>query len=149
MRRRSTVFLTGFLLLSTLLPAGAGHAADIQERTLRFPSASNKGHPQVEGVEKFAELVEEKSGGKITVKPFPGGVLGPDLQTVSAMQGGTIDLTVMNASLLAGNVKEFRGPRLPVPVQQLGGSLCGRGRSHRAEAVRQAAREGLGRSRLL
>ena len=31
------------------------------------------------GVEKFAELVKEKSGGKITVKPFPGGVLGPDL----------------------------------------------------------------------
>ena len=34
-------------------------------------------------------------------------MLGPDLQTVSAMQGGTIDLTVMNASLLAGNVKEM------------------------------------------
>ena len=84
-----------------------GNAQDIQERTLKFPSASNKGHPQVMGVQKFAELVEEKSGGKITVKPFPGGVLGPDLQTVSAMQGGTIDLTVMNASLLAGNAKEF------------------------------------------
>jgi TRAP-type transport system periplasmic protein len=89
------------------LPTSVGHAQDIQERTLKFPSASNKGHPQVEGVEKFAELVEEKSGGKITVKPYPGGVLGPDLPTVSAMQGGTIDLTVMNASLLAGNVKEF------------------------------------------
>ena len=58
-------------------------------------------------MEKFAELVAQKSGGKITVRPFPGGTLGPDLQVVSAMQGGTIDLNVMNASLLAGNVKEM------------------------------------------
>jgi TRAP-type transport system periplasmic protein len=82
-------------------------AADVQERTIKFPSASNKGHPQVLGVEKFAELVKQKSGGKITVKPFPGGAIGPDLQVVSAMQGGTIEMNVMNASLLAGNVKEM------------------------------------------
>lgn len=83
------------------LLAGTAAAADIQARTIKFPSASNKGHPQVMGVEKFAEIVAAKSGGKITVKPFPGGVLGPDLQTVSAMQGGTVEMTVMNASLLA------------------------------------------------
>ncbi|WP_157269190.1 TRAP transporter substrate-binding protein [Azohydromonas aeria] len=82
-------------------------AADIQARTIKFPAASNKGHPQVMGVEKFAELVAQKSGGKLTVKPFPGGTLGPDAQVVSAMQGGTVEMNVMNASLLAGNVKEM------------------------------------------
>ena len=107
MQRRTFGLLASLLLTGDRSGACAGSAQDIQERTLKFPSASNKGHPQVMGVQKFAELVEEKSGGKITVKPFPGGVLGPDLQTVSAMQGGTIDLTVMNASLLAGNAKEF------------------------------------------
>ena len=107
MQRRTFGLLASLLLTATVLAPATGNAQDIQERTLKFPSASNKGHPQVMGVQKFAELVEEKSGGKITVKPFPGGVLGPDLQTVSAMQGGTVDLTVMNASLLAGNAKEF------------------------------------------
>ncbi len=94
--------LAGVSLLS--LPA---LAADIQARTIKFPAASNKGHPQVMGVEKFAELVAQKSGGKLTVKPFPGGTLGPDAQVVSAMQGGTVEMNVMNASLLAGNVKEM------------------------------------------
>jgi TRAP-type transport system periplasmic protein len=61
----------------------------------------------VQGVEKFAELVKAKSGGKIKVSPFPGGTLGPDLQVVSAMQGGVVEMNVMNASLLAGNVKEM------------------------------------------
>jgi len=100
--------LNRIVLGAALLCASvAAQAADIQERTIKFPSASNKGHPQVLGVEKFAELVGQKSGGKITVKLFPGGTLGPDLQVVSAMQGGTVEMNVMNASLLAGNVKEM------------------------------------------
>jgi tripartite ATP-independent transporter DctP family solute receptor len=82
-------------------------AADIQQRTIKFPSASNKGHPQVIGVEKFAELVKQKSGGKITVTPFPGGSLGPDLQVVASLQGGILEMNVMNASLLAGTAKEM------------------------------------------
>src|SRR5215210_2338094 len=102
-KTRATLAIAAILLL-----LGAGEtAAQVQTRTLRFTAASNKGHPQVQGVEKFAELVAQKSGGKITVRAFPGGSLGPDLQVVSAMQGGTIDLNVMNASLLAGNVKEM------------------------------------------
>lgn len=95
------------LVAAALLSSGLASAADIETRTIKFPSASNKGHPQVMGVEKFAELVAAKTGGKISVKPFPGGTLGPDLQTVSAMQGGTVEMTVMNASLLAGNVKDM------------------------------------------
>lgn len=93
--------------VSLLAVAVGAHANAIETRTIKFPSASNKGHPQVQGVEKFAEIVAKKTGGKFTVKPFPGGALGPDLQTVSAMQGGTMEMTVMNASLLAGNVKEM------------------------------------------
>lgn len=108
-RRAASFGLGGALLL-----AGAGGAgAQVQTRTLRFTAASNRGHPQVLGVERFAELVAQKSGGKITVRVFPGGTLGPDLQVVSAMQGGTVDLNVMNASLLAGNVKEMAALDLP------------------------------------
>jgi TRAP-type transport system periplasmic protein len=108
MRKHPRQLFAPLLVAGAVLLAGVADAsAQVQPRTLRFPSASNKGHPQVQGVEKFAELVAQKSGGKITVRPFPGGTLGPDLQVVSAMQGGTIDLNVMNASLLAGNVKEM------------------------------------------
>jgi tripartite ATP-independent transporter DctP family solute receptor len=99
--------LASFLLMGTVALGGTGQAADIQKRTVKFPSASNPGHPQVLGVERFAELVKEKSGGLITVQPFPGGVLGPDLQVVSALQGGTVEMNVMNASLLANNVPEM------------------------------------------
>lgn len=104
-RRRTVGTIAAAALL--LAAGGSAIAADVQSRTIKFPAASNKGHPQVQGVEKFAELVKAKSEGKLAVKPFPGGTLGPDLQVVSAMQGGTVEMNVMNASLLAGNVKEM------------------------------------------
>jgi tripartite ATP-independent transporter DctP family solute receptor len=87
--------------------------AEIRDQTVKFASANNKGHPQVTGMEKFAELVKEKSGGKIEVKLFPGGTLGGDVQTVSALQGGVIEMTVLNAGILASNVKEFGAVDLP------------------------------------
>ena len=90
-----------------MLIAGAASAAEIKERTLRFAFQNVKEHPQGQGAQKFAELVGEKSGGKIKVRLFPGGTLGGDLQTVSALQGGTLDLTVLNSGILAAQVPEF------------------------------------------
>jgi len=81
--------------------------AQVQERTIKFAFQNNKGHPQEMGAQKFADLVAAKSGGKLKVKTFPGGTLGGDLQTVSALQGGTIEMTVLNSGILSAQVKEF------------------------------------------
>ena len=90
-----------------LLPVAVCHGADIKETTLRFAFQSIKEHPIGMGAQKFADLVSQKSGGKITVKLFPNGTLGGDVQTVSALQGGTIDMTALSSGILSGQVKEF------------------------------------------
>jgi TRAP-type transport system periplasmic protein len=87
--------------------------AQVKEHTFRFATANPTGHPIVTGAEKFAELVSQKSGGKMTVKLFPGGVLGGDVQVLSAVQGGTIDLTSMNSGILQGQVKEYAALDFP------------------------------------
>jgi TRAP-type transport system periplasmic protein len=99
-------------LLASALVGGAillsGPAnAQVSERTLRWAQQNSLEHPQGLGAKRFAELVEQKSGGKIKVRIFPGGQLGGDLQNVSALQGGTLDLMVLNAGLLVGIVKDF------------------------------------------
>lgn len=83
------------------------HAADYRDQTLRFAFQNVKDHPQGLGAQKFADLVSEKSGGKMKVRLFPGGTLGGDLQTVSALQGGTLDVTVLNSGILAAQVPDF------------------------------------------
>ncbi len=101
------------LMIKTLMAAaalaafGMASAQDIKERTLKMGLQNPKGHPAVMGAEKFAEIVAAKSGGKIKVNLFPGGVLGGDAPTVSALQGGTVEMTVLNSGILASQVKEF------------------------------------------
>ncbi|MGH6762675.1 MAG: TRAP transporter substrate-binding protein [Phyllobacterium sp.] len=107
-----TKLALGLALPIALLATGPA-AAEIREHELKFAAANNKGHPQVTGMEKFAELVNEKSGGKIAVKLFPGGVLGGDVQTVSALQGGVVEMMVLNAGILASNAKQFGAVDLP------------------------------------
>ncbi len=82
-------------------------AADIKERTIKFPIVNNIDHPQGIGAKKFAELVEQKSGGKMKVKVHPGGVLGGEVQVASAMQGGTVEASMMAPAQLVGMIKEF------------------------------------------
>lgn len=105
MTRLASLLATAAFGLVALAPGPV--RAEIKERTLRFAFQNVPEHPQGQGAQKFADLVAQKSGGKIKVRLFGGGQLGGDLQTVSALQGGTLDLTVLNAGLLVGQVKEF------------------------------------------
>ena len=82
-------------------------ACTVQAQELKFATQNPKGHPIVVGMEKFAEVVAAKSGGKLKVALFPGGVLGSDQANVSALQGGTLDLVSLNSGILASQVKEF------------------------------------------
>ncbi len=98
--------LVGIAVAALVAPLGAVHA-QAKPRELKLALQTNPGTAQFDGMEKFAELVKQKSGGKMTVKIFGGGALGGDLQVVSSLQGGTVEMSLMNASLLNGLVKEF------------------------------------------
>ena len=98
---------TFIVAMAALLPLATVQAAEISERTIKFAFQNNKGHPQEMGAQKFAELVGAKSGGKIKVKLFSGGQLGGDVQTVSAVQGGTIEMSVLNSGILQSLSREF------------------------------------------
>lgn len=108
-----TKTLMAAVAATALLVCAGGANAEIQSRTIKFAAQNSKGHPQVTGMERFAEIVKEKSDGKIAVKLFPGGTLGGDVQTLSALQGGVVEMSVMNAGLLSGTVKEFGVVDLP------------------------------------
>ena len=112
-QRTLTGLLASVLVPGVFLVAGMASAAEIGSYTIKFAGQNQKGHPQVMGMERFAELVNQKSDGKIKVRLFTGGTLGGDIQTISALQGGTVEMTVMNAGLLSGNVPEYAIVDLP------------------------------------
>lgn len=105
MKFKKSVGMAVLAACSMLLVTGA--QAEIREHTMRWATANPAGHPIPMGGEKFAALVAQKSGGKMKIKVFPGGVLGSDPQLLSAVQGGTLDFAAMNSGILQGQVKEF------------------------------------------
>ena len=97
-------------LIKTVLAAVALASvglASAQEKTFKLALQNPKGHPLATGAETFAELVAAKSGGKLKVNVFPGGTLGGDAPNVSALQGGTLEMVLLNSGILASQAKPF------------------------------------------
>lgn len=99
-----TSIVAAALTAIALIAAGPASA---QDKTLRVAYVQKPDHPHGLGVQRFAELVQQKSGGKIAVKTFGSAALGGDVQVQSAVQGGTVDMTIVIPSLLTGMVKDF------------------------------------------
>lgn len=100
-------FLKTAIAALTLAALGVAGSAQAQNRAIKFVNQNAKGHPIVMGMDKFAEIVEAKSGGKIKVTVFPGGALGSDQANLSALQGGSIEMASMNSGIFASLAKEF------------------------------------------
>jgi len=102
--------LKTFAIATAVALAGAATAAsaqDIQERTIRFGHVNPQGHHLSLGVQKFAEIVAARSGGKLKVQEFAASVLGGEQQQFSAAQGGVQEMVVLSATVTGGTVKEF------------------------------------------
>lgn len=103
MRRRC--ILSGALaalgLAGSLLAASTGSAQ--QPLVLRFGHNLAVGTPLDLGAKHFAKLVEERSGGKIVVRDYPGGQIGNEQQLLEGLQVGTVDMAAVVGSTY-GNV---------------------------------------------
>ncbi|GAA4726069.1 TRAP transporter substrate-binding protein [Brevibacillus fulvus] len=85
--------------------ATAGQAAT--QRVIKAGIGLNEDHPEGQGLLKFKEIVEQKTGGKIKVETYFAAQLGDDQQMTEALKAGTLEVTVPSTSPLVGTVKEF------------------------------------------
>lgn len=80
---------------------------DFKERTIRVSHVVPKDHPFQVGIEKYAEILAQKTGGRMKMIGFPDGQLGAELQSISAAQGGILDVALVSTAAAASVVKEF------------------------------------------
>ncbi|SIS95923.1 TRAP transporter substrate-binding protein [Paracoccus saliphilus] len=95
------------------LLAGAGimalcSGAFAQEsHTFRLANVLSSTDVTAAGVEKFAELVNEKSDGRITIEVFHGGQLGSGVETFEAVKNGNLDFAADSFANLASITPAF------------------------------------------
>lgn len=87
------------LILAGLLVAAdqSGQA----QRTTRLPHCCADGSHFDIAAERFAELVDKKTAGKLKVRVFPGGQLGQETEVIQNVQSGTIEFTIIGHDPLA------------------------------------------------
>lgn len=114
MTKQISTFFAALILPASLMLIGINDAsAQIQTRLFRISAANSETHPQNQGGVKFAELIAQKSGGKMTAKLYSGGVLGNDSQSLAGMQGGTLDMMIGTLNNFGGTVKETLALEFP------------------------------------
>ena len=103
------------LVLAGAFLAGPA-SAQIKERTLKVGIGLNDDHPQGLSITRFGEIVGQKTGGKIKVKLFAAGALGNDATMISALRGGTQEMTCPDSSTLVSLVKDIGLLNLPFVI---------------------------------
>ncbi len=107
-RRRINGALTA-IGLTTILPRAHAQAQIRLSLGHNSPPASPKGM----GATRFAELVQEKSGGRIAVKVAPAEQLGNENALMGAMRMGTLDMGSLGQGAMLSIVPEVAALGLP------------------------------------
>lgn len=95
-------------------PAGGNQSGSSGEViTVKMAGTVNEDHPITKAEHKFAELLEEKSGGTMKVEVYPNGQLGSNREIYESMQNGSIQMAEAGAVILANFTDKFKFAQLP------------------------------------
>ena len=88
------------LILALVL---AGPAAAQYKATMKLASTQSMDHPYMVGAQKFADLMKERTNGRIQTKLYPSNQLGKgEREMTEGIQQGAIDLLVTSTGPLGG-----------------------------------------------
>jgi TRAP-type transport system periplasmic protein len=104
--------LLGWMIGCAITVALSGTAL-AQTHKLRLGHASSQESSQQVAVQKFADLVKERSKGGIEIQIFANSTLGPDQQMINLARGGSIDIVISGSSNFNGMVPATAALELP------------------------------------
>ena len=97
--KRIALLVAAALLVSVVFAAGA-FAEKKPEYTLKLGHLANAEHTWHKGCLKFAEIVEQKTGGRVVVQVFPNEQLGKEMEVIGNIQSGIVDMLITGESMM-------------------------------------------------
>jgi len=113
--KRSAMSLVGVLGLTVAATLGTGLTADIRAAEFDLVEAHTPppDHPYTLGMVRYADLVKQRTNGRVAIQIHHSRQLGDERQVVEGLQLGTIHLTVTSTGPLGGFVPEMNVVDLP------------------------------------
>ena len=101
------------LVLALALVLAVSMATAQKTIVLRLAETHPADYPTTLGDMRFADLVKERSNGRIVIEVYPGSQLGQEKAVIEQVQFGAIDFTRVSISPLAAFVPVFNALQLP------------------------------------
>ncbi len=118
MKKLLSVLLVLAMVFSLAACGGSGDSTDEEAAsgdviTIKLAGTVSDTHPITKSEYKFAELVEEYSGGQMVVEVYPNCQLGSNRELYEQCQNGTIQMAEAGAVILANFTDKFKFTSLP------------------------------------
>jgi len=108
MKSKSIVLLCVGILASLFVGCISGEASGRKAACkIRVGHVLASNHPYTGGLEKFSELVAQKSNGAITIDVFANSQLGNERDMVEGLQIGTLEMCLVSTAPLSGFTNQF------------------------------------------
>ena len=109
------VVLTFFCMFVAGNYALGKSSGSLDNEVITFRAAQSKAgnHPVSQGIDKFAELVEEKSNGKMVIQTYHDGLIGDDREVIESAQRGSIDFASSSTPNMTSFTNYFTAWDLP------------------------------------
>ncbi len=104
MKKFTVIALAIMAFALVLSQAGISQAAKFN---LKVGHVLAPTHPYQLGLEKFCQLVGEKTGGEVKVEAFHSSQLGNEREMIEGLQLGVLDMTLVSTAPLAGFSNKF------------------------------------------
>jgi TRAP-type transport system periplasmic protein len=111
-----SVFLVSVLTASLFAGCGSStqsNTTKAEKRVIKVGIGLNEQSPQYKGLQKFKELVERDTKGRLEVQLFANSQLGDDTKMMTALRAGTLEMTCPSTAPVSGLDKKWMAFDLP------------------------------------
>src|SRR4051812_17158924 len=102
------------LLLTAALSVGCPAVLRAEPLQLRLAHGLPTSHPVHPSLQRFADVVRERTGGEINITLFADGQLGQEVDLLSQVQAGKLDFLKVSGSVLERYSPAYKGLNLPL-----------------------------------
>ncbi len=122
MKKKATILLAALLVIASLFgcsssksesgttgstPSTSAASDTAKPIEIIFAIHTNAGTNENDTLERYKKLVEERSGGKLTISLYPGAVLGSELENLEQVKMGEVQMSIFGDNLTSKLAAEY------------------------------------------